>query len=213
MGAEDRRETNRSLQSRSLVRRGVLQLDGLAERLLQQAPPRFRSAGSSRTFGRLDLGGDVQILSDHSALVGNLGICLCDRGLSDDHSWGCAQSRSPLRILGCIPTLRERMGDCRIRSEASRLILMPWDTFGRSLGMRHLLEMLSPPCRMFLRYYAAAWAFGSRAGVALREYTISEIVLYWMGVDGVRGVGRGLGCGWVGLGWIRHRALALPSAQ
>ena len=47
MRAEDRRQADRSPQSRSLARRGMLKLDRPAERRVHQAPPRARSAGSS----------------------------------------------------------------------------------------------------------------------------------------------------------------------
>ena len=65
----------------------------------------------------------------------------------------------------------------------------------------------------FFRYYEAAWACGSTPGVALREYAIVATVVYRMGVRGVHWVWRGLGCGWIGSGWVLHRPLALPSAQ
>ena len=46
MRAEDRRQADRSPQSRSLARRGMLKLDRLAECRLHEAPHRARSAGS-----------------------------------------------------------------------------------------------------------------------------------------------------------------------
>ena len=87
------------------------------------------------------------------------------------------------------------MRDRRIRSEVSALILMPWDNFRLSLGMRHLLEMLSPCFRSLFRYYEAAWACGSTPGVTLREYAIVATVVYRMGVRG----------GSLGLAWARLR--------
>ena len=103
------------------------------------------------------------------------------------------------------------MRDRRIRSEVSALILMPWDNFRLSLGMRHLLEMLSPCFRSLFRYYEAAWACGSTPGVTLREYAIVATVVYRMGVrGGLAGCGVGsvaVGLGRVGFYIVRSRFL------
>ena len=100
-----------------------------------------------------------------------------------------------------------------MHSEASGSSVMLSDTFGRSVGVRHLWERLSLSLRQYLNSFEDAWACGSTPGMALRQYAISEAVVYWVGEDGVRWAWRGLGCGWVGLGWVVHRPLPLRSVK